>query len=62
MPPLVTVPTTSEAPCRMPRANPTTSLSSAATDVKVVGSSPLTGCIMRIAAAASSSSSASPES
>jgi hypothetical protein len=67
VPPVVTDPTTSPAsdgavPCNSSLANATTSRSITATDVKVVGSSPFTGCTARIAAAASSSSSARPES
>ena len=69
VPPDVTEPTTtppsspsSPSPWNTRRANPTSPDSMAATEVNVVGSSPLTGCTSRAAAAASSSSSGSPES
>ncbi len=62
VPPVVTEPTTSSPPCSRSRANPTTSRSITATEENVVGSSPFTGCTASIAAEASSSSSASPES
>ena len=66
VPPEVTEPTTtppsSPSPWNTRRAKPTSPDSMAATEVNVVGSSPFTGCTSRAADAASSSSSASPES
>ncbi|MCA0294171.1 MAG: hypothetical protein LCH96_02445 [Actinobacteria bacterium] len=62
VPPEVAVPATSGPAWKTPRAKSSSSRSITATEPNAVGSSPFTGCIARIAAAASSSRSARPES